>query len=166
MSDAELISRISNMIIMVTLSMSNDNMNRCKHYLSDELFNKLSNRVLENKNVGRREMFDEPNVSTVSIISKTNENNKEVVKAKILFKAVHYYNTYESYEYIDGDNYNKEHFEYIVTLEKDEGIENIMYKCPHCGADVDVTYNGICIYCSMPYDFQGKDYIITNYELN
>ena len=165
MNDVLLISKISNMVIMVAMSITNDNLNRCKHYLNDDMFNLISNRVIANKNNFLREMFDEPNVATVEIVSREEESSKEIIKCNVLFKAVHYMADYESFEYKTGDNYNKEHFNMILTLEKNVGDENIVYTCPNCGANVNVTYDGVCTYCSIPFDSQGQDYIITNIEL-
>ena len=155
MNNEEIRSKIEYMYIMLLYSIMKEDINRVKHHLSDELVEHYR-QVIEN-NISRNivQKYGELNVSSVDIIS----NRNGIITAKIVAKYIDYRINRTTRKFIDGE---KERSTHIITLKirYQEHNKSNVYRCPSCGAVLNVNLTSICQYCNEPLEDEESVYVI------
>ena len=83
MNDNELIGKFSNIYIMLLYSIMTNDIERVRHFLSNDLYNKYKTIINNHINNDETEMFDELNVHKIDIISKEIIDNKEIITVRL-----------------------------------------------------------------------------------
>ena len=161
MNDNELISKFSNIYIMLLYSIMTNDINRVKHFLSNELYSKYKSIVENHIKNKETQMYDELNVYKINIESIEVIDNKEIVVVKLISRYMDYIMDNATKKIKSGVNTHRIEKTNILTFERRVGEVNkkVIHTCPNCGANLDVNYNGICSYCNQSINLN-NDYIL------
>ena len=162
MNNDELISKLSNIYIMLLYSIMTNDINRVKHYLSDELYNKYKNIVDNHISNNETEMYDELNVYKFNIVKREILDNKEIITVNLISRYMNYVMDNETKKIKSGVNTNRIEKQHTLVFEKviNNLDSKIIHKCPNCGANLDINYKGVCEYCNNSVDLSNEDYIL------
>ena len=161
----ELISKFSNIYIMLLYAIMSNDINRVKHFLNDEMFNKYKSIIDNNIKNKEIQMYDEMNVKEIKILSNVKYSEYEEVKVYLVSRYMDYIIDAETKQYKRGINDHRVEKNNYLTFRKyldAEGKE--MYTCKNCGANLDVNFTGICPYCQSVVSMEKHDYVLTNLE--
>lgn len=89
-TDDELISKFSNIYIMLLYSIMTNDILRIKHYLNDNLYKRYKSIIDNHINNNETQMYDELNVYKISIEDKKIIDNKEIIKVKLISRYMDY----------------------------------------------------------------------------
>lgn len=167
MNNDELISKLSNIYIMLLYSIMTNNIDRVKHYLSNDLYNKYK-RIIDNhiKN-DETQMYDELNVYRINIEDRKIIENKEIVTVKLVSRYMDYVIDNKTKKIKTGVNTHRIEKTNYLVFEKNANDNNkkLIHTCPNCGANLDVNYNGICSYCKQSVNLGEDDYILVDIQI-
>ena len=144
-----------------------DNLDRVRHFISDELENKYELLLKEYRDNNFKKMYDELNVKDTKIISIDIIEDKAIIKVKLISRYMDYFVDRNTLEFVSGVNDRRvEKINYLV-FEKRLGTKygSIVRKCQSCGASIDVNSDGKCKYCRSIYNVEERDWILTNIEV-
>ena len=157
-SDEELKSKFSNIFIMLLYSISTNDLDRVKHYLTQEMIDKYQ-KVIDT-NINRKEtiLFDELNVKTISITNKEIKDDYNYIYVNLISRYMNYYIN-ENGDFLRGNNKRRDEISHkLVFRKKLNASSNSVVKCPGCGANVDSNFSGRCEFCGMTYSAENYDY--------
>ena len=167
MDKSELISKFSNIYIMLLYSIMSNDITRVKHFLSDDLYNKYEKIVKDNIENDEQQMYDELNVYEINILKIEEVDSKEIVTVKLVSRYMDYVIDKKTGKLKRGINTQRIEKTNILVFEKSIKLSEskIIYTCPNCSANIDVNFNGVCSYCGKSIEFKGSDYILTSLEI-
>ena len=167
MNNEELISKFSNIYIMLLYSIMTNNIDRVKHFLSKELYIKYKDIVDSHIKNGETQMYDELNVYKINIENKNILDNKEIITVKLISRYMDYIIDNKTHKRKSGVNTHRvEKTNLLIFEKKNIDLEKkVVYTCPNCGANLDINYNGICSYCKKSIDLKNDDYILTSIQV-
>ena len=165
MNDSELIGNLSNIYIMLLCSIMKNDIERVKCYLNDNLYNKYKEIIDNHIDKNETEMYDELNVHKIDIISRNIVDNKEVITVRLESRYMNYIMDNETKKVTSGVNTHRIEKTNILVFEKDNNTNNnkVVHKCPNCGANLDINYNGVCSYCNKSINLK-EDYVLTKLD--
>ena len=155
-------AKVDNIYIMLLSSIISGDMNRVRHKLSDELYNKYDLIVSDLNNQGVTQLYDELNVKD-TIIDSIEENNEEyLIHVTLISRYMPYRINKQTGTYICGikDHRIEINNKLVFSKRKDAKEEGASRTCTYCGAPIDANNNGICRYCNMPYNTKEFDWIL------
>lgn len=163
-SDSELTAKFSNIFINVLYGIMIKDMNKVRHFLSDEVYNKYKNIVDTLESNEETQLYDELNVGKIDIINREIKDDKEIIQVSILAKYMDYVVDSEG-DYKRGNNEYRIEKEYLLTFEHlvNAEIKNY-YRCESCGNNLDINFTGECPYCKNIVDVRDTEYILTSIE--
>lgn len=163
-SEARLKTNVDNIFVKLHMAVMLKDLDRVKHFLSEEVYQKYEKRIEDLKEKGLIEMFDEFNIASTDIIDVNIQEEKFQIKLKIKTKSIHYYIREDNKKYVSGNNSRREELNYFVTFTKkrDTILQGNARKCPGCGANINVNHNGKCDYCGTIYNLKDYDWILTD----
>ncbi len=153
--------KFSNIFIKILVGIMSSDLSKVKHFLSDDLYNKIQNDI--NTNIKNNEIhcFDEPNVKEINITNHIQDNEYDIVTVQLISRYMDYFIDKDSLKYIRGVNTHrieKEHtlvFKRLLNAHKDSVV-----RCPGCGASLDVNNTGVCSFCGETYSAITYDYVL------
>ena len=160
------ITKANNIFIMLHTAIMMDDLNRVRHFISDELENKYESIIQNYNNNNLRKMYDELNVKTTEIKYVEIEDDKININVDLVSRYMDYFIDKETGENISGENNKRiEKLNHLV-FEKRIGNQynNIARSCPGCGANIDVNSSGKCEYCGTIFNTEDYDWILTDIE--
>ena len=160
-SQEDLVSKISNMYIMVLYAISKGNMERAKHYLSDDLYHKFEQKVNNDLSRGILQKYGELNVASVRI----DKNDGENISATIEAKYIDYRVDKDTKKFIDGETTRSSHNTILTIKRNVANDEKIIYHCPGCGGGLDINLTSVCPHCGRPLNNSENEYVIENIEI-
>ena len=160
------ITKVNNIFIMLHSAIMMGDIDRVRHFLSDELEDYYQNKVddLNRRNI--RQMYDELNVKDTIIKDIQINDNNVIIKVDIISRYMDYVVDKKTLKFISG--YNDHRIEKInhLVLEKKINVKNnTISTCHGCGASIDINNNGKCEYCGRIYDAEDYDWILTSLEV-
>ena len=161
------ITKVNNIFVMLHSSIMMDNLERVKHFLSEEVYEEYKNILndLNKRNV--RQMYDELNVKETHLKNIAILDNCVILKVDIISRYMDYLVDKTSGKFISG--YNDHRIEKINHLEFTKKINASNYgidkKCPGCGANIDINNNGKCAYCGSIFNTEKYDWILTSIKV-
>lgn len=163
-SESSFIAKVDNIFIMLLSSIMTDNMDRVKHKISPEIYEKYLNYLNELNSKNERQMYDELNVKSTSITSIDEDENDYIIKVLLVSRYMDYKVDKNSLKIIEGNNKNRITINNNLIFKKTKNYkkESIAKKCPGCGANVDVNNTGKCEYCGSSYDTYNYDWILAD----
>lgn len=163
-TDSELIGKFSNIYIMLLYAIMVKDINRVKHFLSVDLYNKYS-AIIDNLNSRQEsQMYDELNVGKIDIVESKVVGDKELITVRIMSRYMDYIVDGNG-NYKSGNNTSRVEKENILVFSKNVNSDSKSnYKCDNCGADLDINFTGICSYCGSVCDISNFDYQLIELE--
>lgn len=158
----------NNIFIQLYLALTTNNLDRVKHFISDEVYNEFKLRLDELNNQNEIQMFDEINAADINITDVIEEENKFIIKATLISKYLDYRVDKTTHKKISGNDYERVQKINYLTFEKIKSAtkQSNARKCPACGANIDVNNNGKCPYCDTIYNLKDHDWILTSIVTN
>lgn len=160
------ITKVNNIFIMLHSAIMMDDLNRVRHFISDELEKKYED-ILNNLNSNNvRQMFDELNVKTTTINDIIINDDNIIIKVDIVSRYMDYVIDKDTLEFVSGINDRRvekmNHLEF--TKKRNSKSTGINIKCLGCGASLDINANGSCPYCGTIFKAEDYDWILTSIE--
>lgn len=162
-SESIFISKVKNTYIMLMKSITENNIDKVKYKLSDELYNKILEEMKYYDMKALAQVYDEIKIKNAYIID-TSENNNEFKILVLLDVKYKFYTVNKKTKKPNFLSYNKkvEKQIYLVFSKKVNAKENsISPKCKSCGANLDINSTGTCSYCGTTYKLDDYDWILT-----
>ncbi len=163
--ESELISKFSNIYIMLLFGIMSNDIMRVKHFLSDEMYEKYQNIVDNNIKNKEIQMYDELNVKEINIIDKTITDKYEEIKVKLIARYMDYVIDMETKKFKRGINTSRvETTNYLTFRKLLNANQKDFYTCSSCGANLDINFTGICPYCKNVVSVEDSDYILVSLD--
>lgn len=164
-NQTEIIAKADNTFIMLLNGIMFDKLERVKHKVSENIYNYYANYIATLKEQDIRQMYDELNVKSTEIISEESTADYHIVKIHLVSRYLDYQVKASDFSYLSGNKDKRVEKDNYLTFQKKNGsTEEIVKKCPGCGANINFNSNGICEYCNTPYDTYNHDYVLV--EIN
>ena len=163
MDDNELLkSKFSNIFIKIIVGIMSNDLKDVRHFLSDDLANKLQEMI--NTNVANHEFrcFDEPNVKEVNVIDYGTEDKYDIVIVNLISRYMDYYIDSDTKKYKRGTDDHRIELSHTLKFKKLKNVSanNTAVKCPSCGANLDPNNSGYCKYCGKINSAESYDYVL------
>ncbi len=157
-NDEELKSKFSNMFIMLLYSIMTNDLEKVKHFLTPNLIDKYTKVINENMSKNETVMYDELNVKTITITNKEEKDGYNYVYVDLISRYMNYVLD-ENGNFLRGNNKRRDEIPHKLVFKKKLGASNnLVNKCPGCGANIDANFSGKCEYCGMVYSAEDYDY--------
>lgn len=158
------ITKVNNIFIMLHSAIMMDNLDRVRHYISNELEEKYDAILKDLRERNRRQMYDELNVKTTTIKSVDIAENEITVKIDIVSRYMDYLVDKDTGKFISGINDHRvEKINHLVFTKRIGSLySGIDKKCPGCGANIDVNNSGKCDYCGAIFNTENYDWILSS----
>lgn len=162
-SESKFKSKVENEFVKIMLSMVTGKTDRIKHFVGDELYNSIEQKVQNDIANNRIQMYDELNVAGVDILKIEETENCFRIHVRVFSKALDYYLDRNTRKYLSGNNSSRTDRYTAMTFEKKKNTRalGVARQCPFCGANVDVNNNGVCVFCGGIFPLENYDWIIT-----
>lgn len=166
-SESKFKSKVENIFVQIKLSIVTGKIEKIDHFVSDETYEKIKQKVDIDKQNNRIQLYDELNVADIQIINIEELQDRFNIRVKVHSKALEYYIDRDSKKFISGNKDDRiDRFtEITFTKMKDAHNYKIARKCPSCGAIIDVNANGQCRYCHTIFNLEKYDWVITEMEI-
>lgn len=166
-SDSKFKSKVENIFVQIKLSMVTGKTEKIQHFVNEETYSKIVQKVKDDVNHNRIQMYDELNVADVRIENIQELDDCFKIDVVVHSKALEYYIDRSTRKYISGDTDVRTERNVNITFTKIKKAKDIgvARRCPACGANVDVNANGKCSYCGAIFNLANYDWIITSMEI-
>lgn len=166
-SEAKFKSKVENEFVQIKLSMVTGKTERIKHFVNDETYNKIVNKVENDKANNRIQMYDELNVADVKLSNIRELDDCFEIDVDVHSKALDYYLSRETRQFLSGNNScrTERDSRLVFQKKKDNKALGASRKCPSCGANIDLNMNGKCMYCGMIFPLENYDWVITYMDI-
>lgn len=160
-------SKVENTFVQIKLAIVTGKIEKIDHFVNDETYEKIKQKVNEDKENNRIQIYDELNVSNVEIINIEEQNDRFKITVKVHSKALEYFIDRDTRKYLSGDNYIRTERDSIIEYTKMKNAQSykVVRKCPTCGAIIDVNANGQCSYCHTIFNLEKYDWVITKMDI-
>lgn len=166
-SESKFKSKVENEFVQIMLSMVTGKTERIKHFVNDETYNKIVQKVENDKLNNRIQMYDELNVAEVKLTNIEELEDKFKIDVNVHSKALDYFLNRETRKYLSGNNNSRTDKYTTIVFEKlKNNIElGSSRKCPSCGASLDLNKTGKCEYCGTIFSLENYDWTITHMDI-
>ncbi|MBE6147100.1 MAG: hypothetical protein E7168_02055 [Firmicutes bacterium] len=160
-----LLDKFQHIFIMLHHAIMMDDVNRVKHFLSNDMFRKYDS-FLQNLTVNNeRQMYDELNVKSSRILQVETTDTKKIVTVEMISRYMDYIVDKETMIYKRGNNKRRIEKKNILIFEKKLNSNDIdTFSCQSCGSSLDINYTGVCSYCREVTSLEDHDYILVTLE--
>ena len=148
-SESKFKSKVENEFIQIMLSTVSRKTLPVKHFVNDEVYAKIINKIKNDVNNGRIQIYDELN---------------DVV---VHSKALDYYLNLATRRFLSGNNTSRTDRDVAMTFEKKKDNKELgaARRCPGCGANLDINKTGVCTYCGTVIELENYDWVITQMDI-
>lgn len=159
-------TKVDNVFVKLFTAIMFGDLKEVDHFINDDVYNKYNSYIKELDSKNERQMYDELNVKSTTVLSREKLADKEIVKVELISRYMDYIIDKDTGDYKRGINDHRIEKKYILTFEKKLDAKNvgIVRKCPNCGASMDINKTGVCEYCKTVYKLEDYDYILTSIE--
>ena len=166
-SESKFKSKVENTFIQVKLSMVTGKTEKIKHFVNDETYEKILQKVNYDIQNNRIQMYDELNVANIQIINIRELEDYFEINVRLHSKALEYFINRETKKFISGDTDDRteRYVNIVFRKKKDAKIFKTVRKCPNCGANMDINASGYCLYCHSTFDLENYDWVITYMDI-
>lgn len=166
-SESKFKSKVENIFVQIKLSMVTGKTEKIHHFVNDETYNKIVQKVEDDKNNNRIQLYDELNVADIQIVSIEDLDDSFKIEVRLHSKALEYYISRDKRKFISGNkNSRTERMNRLVfTKIKDSKDMGVARKCPSCGANIDVNKDGQCSYCGNIFNLQNYDWVVSYMDI-
>ena len=160
-NEAKFLSKVDHVFIMILDAIMSNDINTVKHYLDDEVYNKLNDMVNVYKENKWTRLFDEMNIKETNIINSEIIDNKIVITVRIITRYMDYFID-DNGDYISGINDHRLEKEHLLKFSKPIYATDLKEarRCNNCGKTLDINNSGICPYCKQVINISNNEYIL------
>ncbi len=165
-NESMFITKVNNMFVKFFTDIMMDRLPEVNHFVSDEVY-KYGESIINNvKKDGNRQMYDELNVKSTTIKSIEITDDSFIINVYLQSRYMDYIISLDDGDYVSGNNSSRKQVDYnlILTKKRVTQEQNIVRKCPGCGAPINVNASGKCEYCGSIYNQEDYDWVITSLE--
>lgn len=165
-SESKFITYVNNVFIQIYTSLMTKEIENIKHFVTDDVYGQLKQKVDILNQKGLIQMYDELNVAKTDILHYQVEDNQMIIQVMILSRYLDYLIDLDG-NYVSGNRDSRvSRNNYLTFMKKiDFQIVGTVNKCPGCGASIDVNASGICPYCGTVYNQEDKNWILSSMNL-
>ncbi len=165
-NESMFITKVNNMFVKFLTNIMMDRLPEVKHFVQDNVYefgNMIINAAKQN---GNRQMYDELNVKNTTIKNIQLYEDSYVVNVHLQYRYMDYIISLDDGSYVSGNNSSRKEVGYNIILTKKRVTNNqdIVRKCPNCGASINVNASGKCEYCGSIYNLEDYDWVIASLE--
>ena len=137
-------------------SIANESIEKVDHFLNDNI-TQLYKKVIE-KNIadGVKQKYDQLNISDVEI----QNNTDEFVEVKAFVRFLDYKIDRKNGKIVSGNNQIRTKRYITLKFKKNSVEKKIAFKCPNCGASLNINEKSFCNYCGKPVDERFSDLVL------
>lgn len=165
-NESMFITKVNNMFVKFFTDIMMDRLPEVNHFVSDEVYAYGESIINAVKPKGWRQMYDELNVKNTKITSYQVTDDNFIIHVLLQSRYMNYIISLDDGDYVSGNNTSRIQVDYNLTLTKKRVTKNqdIVRKCPSCGATINVNASGQCEYCGSIYNQEDYDWVITSLE--
>ena len=165
-SESKFITYVNNVFIQIYTSLMTKEIENIKHFVTDDVYRQLKQKVDILNQKGLIQMYDELNVAQTDILHYQIEDNQMIIQVMILSRYLDYLIDLEG-NYVSGNRDSRVGRNNYLTFMKKIDFQTVgtVNKCPGCGASIDVNASGICPYCGTVYNQEDKNWILSSMNL-
>ena len=166
-SESKFKSKVENTFVQIKLSIVTGKIEKIDHFVNDETYNKIKQKVQTDIENNRIQIYDELNVADVQITNIEELEDCFKITVRVHSKALEYYIDRDSRKYLSGNKEVRTERYTNMTFTKMKNAKSfkVVRKCPYCGATIDVNFNGRCDYCHKIFNLEDYDWVITEMEI-
>lgn len=160
------LENVNTMFKKLLSSITLNNIDQIKHYFNEEIYNKTKQIIDSNNNKNQLQIYELLNVKDSNINKFTEFDNYYEIEVLLNSRYIEYIIDKDTSKVISGNTESRINVDYLLTLTKSKNTKEIksVFKCPGCGASVDIDETGICDYCDTSFDLSNYSWIITKIE--
>ena len=165
-SESKFITYVNNVFIQIYTSLMTKEIENIKHFVTDDVYGQLKQKVDILNQKGLIQMHDELNVAKTDILHYQVEDNQMIIQVRILSRYLDYFVDLDG-NYVSGNQDSRVSRNYDLTFMKKIDFQTVgtVNKCPGCGASIDVNASGICPYCGTVYNQEDKNWVLSSMNL-
>lgn len=166
-SESKFKSKVENEFIQIMLSMVSRKTLQVKHFVNDEVYERIINKIKNDVDNGRIQIYDELNVAGVELTNIEELEDRFKINVTVHSKALNYYLSLATRKYLSGNNSSRTDRDYHLVFEKIKDNKSLgaARRCPACGANLDVNKTGVCTYCGTILKLENYDWVITSMDI-
>ncbi len=166
-SESKFKSKVENEFVQIKLSMVTGKTERINHFVTDEIYDRIVEKVQDDINNNRIQIYDELNVANVQIINIQELEDSFEIEVNVTSRALEYFISRDNRKFISGNNSYRTERENKLIFRKIKNARDMgtARKCPSCGANMDINKDGKCSYCGAIYTLQNYDWVITYMDI-
>lgn len=162
-SESAFKAKVDNIFIQVYIAVMKQDLKKVQHFLSENVYNKYAQKIMELQSKNIIQVYDELNVSNTQIMSITDNEEEFQITVKLLTKYLDYIIDKTTRKYISGnrDVRREKYVTLVLTKTKNAKVLGAARRCDCCGANMDLNKTGICEYCGSVYELKKYDWVVT-----
>ena len=166
-SESKFKSKVENEFIQIMLSMVTGKTEKIKHFVSNEVYSNIVNKINTDIQNNRIQMYDELNVSNVKLNEIQEQEESFKIKVTVSSKALDYYINRSTRKFLSGNNKRRTDKITNIVFEKTKSFKTLgqARKCPYCAANLDINNTGKCNFCGSIFPLQNYDWVITYMDI-
>lgn len=166
-SESKFKSKVENMFVQIKLSIVTGKTEKIEHFVNEETYKKILDKVNSDKNKNQIQLYDELNVADIQIENIEELENCFRINVNLHSKALEYLITRDTKKYISGDRECRAKHMNTLVLTKNKLTKDLTAarKCPSCGANIDINKNGQCEYCGAIFKLENYDWVISYMDI-
>lgn len=156
-------SFVDNVFIQIHLAVMMKEPEKIRHFVSEDIYQDIIEKVENLKRRNVIQMYDEINVKQTTILREEVKEHFMEIEVNITSRYMDYLMD-EDGNFISGINTERIQKENYLVFRKriDFSQQGSVRKCPGCGASVDVNASGLCSYCGTTYNLADKDWVLVS----
>ena len=161
-SEAKFRAKVDNIFIQLYTGVMKQDLEKVKHFLSDEVYEKYNAKIEALKNANQIQVYDELNVSDTNITNIEEFDDRFEINVSLLTKYLDYRIAKDTKKFLSGDRDTRAQKTVTLKFSKIKNAKTLgtARKCPGCGANMDINKNGICEYCGSVYTLREYDWVL------
>lgn len=165
-SQASFKAKADNIFIQLYTAVMKQDLQRVKHFLSDEVYAKYEQKVNQLKANNQLQIYDELNVSDTNITNVVENDEEFKLYVNLLTKYLDYVLAKDTRAFLHGnrDVRTEKRVNLVFTKTKRAKELKAARTCPCCGANLDLNKTGVCEYCGSVFKLKDYDWVLT--EIN
>ncbi len=165
-SEAAFKAKADNIFIQLYTAVMKQDLQRVKHFLSDDVYAKYEQKINEIKARNEIQIYDELNVSDTNIVNVVETDEEFKLYINLLTKYLDYVISKDTRAFLRGnkDVRTERRIDLVFTKPKRAKELKAARTCPSCGANLDLNKTGVCAYCGSVFKLKDYDWVLT--EIN
>ena len=159
-NNAMVVTKIKNIVIMLLNAIELENIDKVRHFLDEGLAASLEKTIAQNRKNNVRQRYDQTNVTNVQVLSETNSE----LSASVTIKAIEFLTDRKSGAVVRGNDIERTQRNVVLRFRKNSVEQKLSYKCPGCGAPLNLNATSFCDYCKTPVNSRFSPLVLTSIE--